>query len=150
MICRSLIGTKIVVYLDDFNKLINTAFSREQRLLKRTIRLQADISWGSPLMTHVHGVITYVSQKHLSEHTASRPNINGCCVFSSTKYELWSSVVSRTDVRNVWFAFYLKQYKKIRHATRTKIPVNINCLFMTIPELSRCQSHTVLADGYED
>jgi hypothetical protein len=31
----SLIGMKIIIYLDDFNKLVNTTTSREQRLLKK-------------------------------------------------------------------------------------------------------------------
>jgi len=31
----SSIGMKIIIYLDDFNKLVNTTTSREQRLLKK-------------------------------------------------------------------------------------------------------------------
>lgn len=50
---------------------------------------------------------TNLPQKKLSKDTACWPNINWCCIFCGTKYEFWSSVVARANVRNICFTIHL-------------------------------------------
>ena len=63
-------------YLDNFNELVHARLSREKRL----------------------------ANEQLSNDTANGPDINGRCVVSSSENELGRPVVSRADIRNVYFA----------------------------------------------
>ena len=61
-----------------------------------------------------------ISVQHLENHTAGWPNINKSCIVCWSKDELWSSIASRTNVRNVIFII-------VQYFRRAKI-TNSNCI----------------------
>lgn len=65
-------------HLDDFNKLINTRVTWEQRLTKQK----------------------------LSNYTSDRPNINWLCIICGAKNKFWCSIISWTNIAHIYFIFH--------------------------------------------
>lgn len=70
--------------LDDLNKLINSTFTRKQRL----------------------------SKQQFNQNTTNRPDITSCSIFSCSKNKLRCSVISWTYIRYIWFAWSISIHFK--------------------------------------
>lgn len=102
-------------YFDYLNKLINSTFTRKERLPRfkwpKGKEKKPSVQSCSLIVIHpskkLNSLREYLSEKQFSKDTTHRPHVNGSRVLSSTKYEFWCSIITGTNVWYIWLTFNL-------------------------------------------